>query len=160
MKYRIDVAMSGRMGMEMQPSAMSEAEKAMCRKAIGEYKSLVRPVLTDGDIYRLHSPYDGKGVASLMYVTPDKSRAVYYWWKTEAFQNQQLPRVKMAGLDPDRLYKVTELNSIDVKPLSFDGKVFSGKFLMDNGLEMPKNYNVAKDERNEWGSRVLYLQAQ
>lgn len=160
MKYRIDVAMSGRMGMEMQPSAMSEAEKAMCRKAIGEYKSLVRPVLMDGDIYRLHSPYDGKGVASLMYVTPDKGSAVYYWWKTEAFQNQQLPRVKMAGLDPDRLYKVTELNSIDVKPLSFEGKVFSGKFLMDNGLEMPLNYNVAKDERNEWGSRVLYLQAQ
>ncbi len=160
MKYRIDVAMSGRMGIEMQPSAMTEGEKAMCRKAIGEYKSLVRPVLTDGDIYRLHSPYDGRGVASLMYVTPDKGRAVYYWWKTEAFQNQQLPRVKMAGLDPDRLYKVTELNSIDVKPLSFEGNEFSGKFLMDNGLEMPKNYNVDKDERNEWGSRVLYLQAQ
>ncbi len=160
MKYRIDVAMSGRLGMEMQPSEMTDAEKAMCRKAIGEYKTLVRPVLIDGDIYRLQSPYDGKGVASLMYVTPGKDKAVYYWWKTESFRNQQLPRVTMAGLDPDRLYKVKELNSIDIKPLSYEGKVFTGKYLMDNGLEMPQNYNVAKADKNEWGSRVLYLEAQ
>ena len=132
----------------------------MCRKAIAQYKTLVRPVLIDGDIYRLQSPYDGKGIASLMYVSPAKDKAVYYWWKTESFRNQQLPRVAMAGLDPDRLYKVTELNSIDVKPLSYEGKIFSGKYLMDNGLEMPQNYNVAKPDKYEWGSRVLYLEAQ
>ena len=160
MKYRIDVAMSGRLGMEMQPSEMTEEEKDMCRKAIEQYKTFVRPVLVDGDIYRLQSPYDGKGVASLMYVAPAKDKAVYYWWKTESFRNQQLPRVTMAGLDPDRLYKVTELNSIDIKPLSYEGKVFTGKYLMDNGLEMPQNYNVAKPDKNEWGSRVLYIEAQ
>lgn len=160
MKYRIDVAMSGRLGMEMQPSEMTEQEKNMCRKAIGQYKTLVRPVLVDGDIYRLKSPYDGNGVASLMYVAPEKDKAVYYWWKTESFRNQQLPRVTMAGLDPDKLYKVTELNAIDIKPLSYEGKVFSGKYLMDNGLEMPQNYNVDKPDQNEWGSRVLYLEAQ
>ena len=160
MKYRIDVAMSGRLGMEMQPSDMTEQEKDMCRRAIGQYKTLVRPVLVDGDIYRLASPYDGKGIASLMYVTPSKDKAVYYWWKTESFRNQQLPRVTMAGLDPDKLYKVTELNSIDIKPLSYEGKVFTGKYLMDNGLEMPQNYNVNKPDKNEWGSRVLYLEAQ
>lgn len=43
-----------------------------------------------------------------MYVAPDKNEAVYYWWKTEQFVNQQLPRVTMAGLDPDKLYTVTE----------------------------------------------------
>ena len=31
---------------------------------------------------------------------------------------------------------------------------------MDNGLEMPQNYNVNKPDKNEWGSRVLYLEAQ
>lgn len=160
MKFRIDVAMSGRLGMEMQPSQMTDAEKEMCRGAIEQYKTLVRPVLMDGDIYRLLSPYDRKGAASLMYVSADKDKAVYYWWKTEAMQKQQFPRVAMAGLDPDKMYKVTELNAIDVKPLSYEGKVFSGKYLMDNGLEMPKNYNTAKDDRNEWGSRVLYLEAQ
>lgn len=29
-----------------------------------------------------------KGVASLMYVTDAKDKAVFYWWKTESFCNQ------------------------------------------------------------------------
>lgn len=160
MKYRIDVAMSGRLGIEMQPSQMTPDELDMCRKAIAEYKEYVRPVLIDGEIYRLLSPHDGKGAASLMYVTPDKSKAVFYWWKLEHYQNKWFPRVTFAGLDPDRQYKVRELNSIDSKPLAFDGKSFSGKFLMDNGLEIPAGYNVPKEDRNEYGSRVLYLEAQ
>lgn len=159
LKYRIDVAMSGRLGMEIQPRDMSEAEREQCRKAIAEYKE-IRPVVQQGDIYRLQSPYEGLGVASLLYATPEKDKAVYFWWKTEAFRNQQLPRVKMDGLDPDRNYKVREINRIDNKPLRYEGKTFSGRYLMDNGLEMPVGYNVDKDKRTEWGSRVLLLTAE
>ena len=32
LKYRIDVAMSGRLGMEIQPKNMTDEEKALCRK--------------------------------------------------------------------------------------------------------------------------------
>lgn len=73
LKYRIDVAMSGRLGMEIQPKNMTEGEKALCKNAIAEYKT-IRPVVQMGDIYRLISPYDNKGVASLMYVAPQKIR--------------------------------------------------------------------------------------
>ncbi len=157
LKYRIDVAMSGRLGMEIQPKNMTDEEIAMCRKAIAEYKE-IRPIVQFGDIYRLLSPYDKKGAASLMYVTPEKDKAVYYWWKTETFANQQLPRVVMAGLDPDKNYKVHELNRIDNKPLSYEGKSFSGKFLMSNGLEMPLKHNVDYNKRNDYASRVLLLE--
>ena len=34
LKYRIDVAMSGRLGMEIQPKNMTEEEKALCKNAI------------------------------------------------------------------------------------------------------------------------------
>ena len=88
-----------------------------------------------GDIYRLLSPYDEKGAASLMYVAPEKDKAVFYWWKTRAFRNEILPRITMKGLDPEKEYVVHELNRIDTKPLSFEGKSFSGKFLMENGLD-------------------------
>ena len=159
LKYRTDVAMSGRLGMEIQPRDMSAAEREQCRRAIAEYKE-IRPIVQQGDIYRLQSPYEGLGVASLLYATPEKDKAVYFWWKTEAFRNQQLPRVKMAGLDPDRSYKVREINRIDNKPLKYEGKVFTGRYLMDNGLEMPAGYNVDKDKRTEWGSRVLLLTAE
>ena len=156
-KYRIDVAMSGRLGMETQPRNLSEEEIAQCRKAIAEYKE-IRPVVQQGDIYRLLSPFDKKGAASMMMVAPDKNEAVFYWWKTETFMGQQLPQVKMAGLDPNKMYTVTELNRIDNNPLPYEGKSFSGKFLMDNGLEMPLTHDVDYHKKNDYSSRVLRLQ--
>ena len=159
LKYRIDVAMSGRLGMEIQPKNMTEDEKALCRKAIAEYKQ-IRPVVQFGDIYRLVSPYDGHNMASMMYVSPEKSEAVFYWWKTETFYDDHLPRVKMAGLDPDRMYSVHELNRIDNVPLPYEGLVFSGKFLMENGLEIPLKHNVDYHKQDDWSSRVLYLSEQ
>ena len=158
LKFRTDVAMSGRLGMEIQPKDMTAEEKEQTRKAIEDYK-LVRDVVQLGDLYRLLSPYDGKGAASLMYVAPDKNDAVYYWWKTEQFVNQQLPCVKMAGLDPDKTYVVTELNRVDNEPLPYEGKAFTGRFLMSNGLEMPLSHNVDWNKRNDYASRVLRLTA-
>lgn len=156
LKYRIDVAMSGRLGMEIQPKHMTDEEKALCRKAISEYKE-IRPVVQFGDIYRLVSPYDNKGLASLMYVSEKKDEAVFYWWKLEHMVNQHLPRVKMAGLSPDKYYLVRELNRIDNKPLPFEGKTYSGAYLMANGLDMPYNHMVDYHKQNDYSSRVLYL---
>ncbi|MDO4462082.1 MAG: alpha-galactosidase [Bacteroidia bacterium] len=157
LKYRTDVAMSGRLGMEIQPKNMTDDEKAFCRKAISQYKE-IRPIVQQGDIYRLLSPYDKKGAASLMYVASDKSKAVFYWWKTETFMNQHLPRVLMAGLDPNKVYKVTELNRIDKDALPFEGKSFTGKYLMEVGLELPYTHNVDWQLQSSWASRVLLLE--
>ena len=157
LKYRIDVAMSGRLGMEIQPKNMTEEEKALCRNAIAEYKT-IRPVVQQGDIYRLLSPYDKQGAASLMYVSSEKDKAVFYWWKTEHFCNQHLPRVRMAGLSPDKQYRIHELNRIDNAPLSFEGQTFSGAYLMANGLEMPYNHRVDYHKQNDFSSRVLSLE--
>lgn len=92
-----------------------------------------------------------------MYCSEDKSEAVFYWWKLETFFDEHLPKVTMAGLDPSRCYRITELNRIDRTPLPYEGKVFTGKFLMETGLEIPYSHNVEKAERNDWSSRVLYL---
>ena len=120
-KYRIDVAMSGRLGMEIQPKNMTEEEKEICRKAIADYK-MIRPVVQFGDY------------------------------------NQHLPRVRMAGLDPAKMYRVKELNRIDNEPLPFEGKSYSGKFLMENGLEIPYTHKVDYHKLNDYASRVLYLE--
>lgn len=157
LKFRIDVAMSGRLGMEIQPKNMTDEEKAQCRKAIAEYKE-IRPVVQMGNIYRLLSPYKNKGLASLMYVSDAKDKAVFYWWKTETFMDQHLPRVPMAGLDPDATYKVRELNRIDNTPLPFEGKSFTGAYLMANGLEMPYTHNLDYHKLIAWASRVILLE--
>lgn len=159
LKYRIDVAMSGRLGMEIQPKNMTDEEKALCRKAISEYKE-IRPVVQFGDLYRLVSPYDNQGLSSIMYVSESKNKAVFYWWKLANFYNVHLPRVKMAGLDENKMYKVKELDVIDNKPLDCEGKSYSGKYLMEHGLEMPYVHEVDWGKKNDWSSRVLYLEAE
>ncbi len=147
LKYRIDVAMSGRLGMEIQPKDMSQRDKEICRQAIADYK-LVRPVVQQGDIYRLLSPFDNKGVASLMYVSEDKGEAVFFWWKTEHYINQHLPRIPMAGLDAAKTYEIHELDNTGGS-LPFEGKSFTGAYLMANGLDIPYG--------GEYSSRVLRL---
>ena len=158
LKYRIDVAMSGRLGMEIQPKNMTEQEKDICRKAIADYKR-IRPVVQFGDIYRLVSPYDNRGFASLMYVSEDGRQAVAYWWKIANFYDEHFPRLRFAGLDPERSYRVNELNRLDINPLSFEGKTFTGRFLMESGLEIPATNNVEYSLKSDWSSRVLLLEA-
>ena len=133
------------------------AKKEQTRKAIADYKK-IRPIVQFGDLYRLLSPYDDKGAASLMYVNDAKDKAVFYWWKTRAFYNDIIPLVTMDGLDPQKTYTIRELNRIDTKPLPFEGKSYTGKFLMDNGLEIPYEHTLPKEEQTDWSSRILLLE--
>ena len=159
LKYRIDVAMSGRLGMEIQPKNMTEAEKDLCRRAIADYKR-IRPIVQFGDIYRIVSPYDDQGYASMMHVAPDKDSAVFYWWRISRFQDDHFGLARFAGLDPDKMYKITELNRIDLRPLSYEGQCFSGRFLMETGLRMPLSNECEHSQKSDWSSRVLLLEAQ
>lgn len=149
LKFRFDVAMSGRLGMEMQPSDMTDAEREFSRKAIADYKK-IRPVVQLGDQYRLISPYDNKGVASLMYVSPDKRDAVFFAYKLAHMRNQPIPRFRMAGIDPGKTYRITELTVSDGEnPSYLHGKTVTGKYLMEIGFEVPLD--------REYASRVYSL---
>lgn len=131
LKFRFDVAMSGRLGMEMQPEDMTEADKEFTQRAIQAYKG-IRPIVQFGDLYRLISPYENKGVASLMYVAPEKDRAVFYAYKMNHFINMTIPNVKMNGLDPQKKYQLIDLTPLSKnKPCSLHNKIISGKILME-----------------------------
>lgn len=137
LKFRFDVAMSGRLGMEMQPKDMTEGDKEFAKRAIKAYKE-IRPIVQHGDLYRLVSPYDKVGFASLMYATPEKDKAVFYAYRMEYLLNQVTPRVRMTGIDPQKQYKLVEMTPLkEDKKNSLDGKVVSGKLLMEEGIEVP-----------------------
>ena len=136
LKFRFDVAMSGRLGMEMQPEDMTEADKEFTQRAIQAYKG-IRPIVQFGDLYRLISPYENKGVASLMYVAPEKDRAVFYAYKMNHFINMTIPNVKMNGLDPQKKYQLIDLTPLSKnKPCSLHNKIISGKILMEKGMDV------------------------
>ena len=106
-----------------------------------------------GDLYRLISPYDRKGVASLMYVSPEKDRGVFFAYKLEHFRDQAIPRFTMKGLDKDRTYRFRELNvPAGETPSHLDGKKATGAMLMNIGFELPLD--------GEYASRVYELVAE
>lgn len=152
LKYRFDVAMSARLGMEIQPKDMTDADKAFAGRAIAAYKK-IRPVVQFGDLYRLVSPYDKKGIASLMYATPEKDKAVLFVYKTEHFLNQLMPDVVLSGLDENKTYRITDLTpENEQKPSALNGKVISGKILKEAGLP------VASALRAEYSSLALLFE--
>ena len=137
LKFRFDVAASGRLGMELQPKSLS-------------YKGY-RDLVFGGDLYRLASPYDGDFYA-LMYVSPDKHRAVVFCYCLR-FQNCSIAThpFSLQGLDPALSYKVTEQN-VDSSCWWGNGRAFTGAFLAGGG------FNPAFEKANT--SEVFVLEAQ
>jgi len=134
LKFRFDVAMAGRLGVELQPSDLVEAERAFAKECIANYKR-IRPVVQFGDLYRLLSPVRGDGRVALMYVSPGKDRAVVFFYLLRLRGREDVSILRPCGLDPERKYRVAELNrETDASCCRGSGKVFSGDFLMKHGL--------------------------
>jgi alpha-galactosidase len=134
LKFRFDVAMAGKLGMDMLPSHLSADEKAFSQKAIETYKG-IRDVVLQGDLYRLLSPYNSDRV-SQMYVSENQQRAVVfnYLMKRNPYGNHQI--VYLKGLNPNTKYKITELNKTNFTRLQdYDGQTFTGAELMAQGLK-------------------------
>lgn len=133
-KFRVDVASMGKLGFDIKCSDLKEDEIKFCREAIGNYNRL-KPVILDGDMYRLVSPYEGNH-ASTMMVSGAKDHAVLFAFDVNPRYREHLLPVKLQGLDPNRNYRITEINRMGGWALGCDGKAFSGEYLMTVGLNL------------------------
>ena len=79
------------------------------REAIITYKKIRPMIQLDNLSYRLISPYNDKGVSSLMLYTPQKKHAGSCH-KIQHYCNQIVPRFRMDRLKADKQYRITELN--------------------------------------------------
>ena len=132
LKFRFDMACSGRLGMELQPRNLTDRERALADRCIRSYKEY-RDLVFTGDVYRLASPYEGDYYA-LMYVSQDQRRAVVYTYCLK-YQNRAVGAhpFRLDGLDPARRYKVTELN-VNRSCWWGSGQAHAGDFLMNGGF--------------------------
>ncbi|RYG35159.1 melibiase [bacterium] len=128
MKFAFDVAMSGRLGMDVDVDKLSPAQRADAARAIAAYKD-VRPLVHLGDQYRLESPYDGPRSA-LMNVGGDRAVVFVY-----ALKDTPAASLKLKGLDPAKRYSVREINLPEGAP-GLAG-TFEGRALLDEGLALP-----------------------
>lgn len=135
-KFRTDVAMMCKLGFDINLSDISKDEALYCRNAVKNYNSL-KPVILDGDMYRLVSPY-GNNHTSTMYVGKDKKRAVVFAFDVHPRYAEKTLPVRLQGLDAHKMYRVKEINMMPGTNSSLSGndKRFSGDFLMTVGLSL------------------------
>ena len=131
LKYRFDVAMTGRLGFELNPRRLSADEVAFAKRAVEDYK-LIRPIVQLGDLYRLVSPYE-KPYASLLYVDEMKSRAVLFVLGLDR-DGSLVDTLSLSGLDPDAYYTIKEINR-GKKLHARHSVCVSGRELLEHGLE-------------------------
>ncbi len=153
-KFRFDVAMSQRLGLELQPKLLTDEELAWTKEAVEVYKSRIRDVVQLGDQYRLASPYDFGGFSSIGYVSEDKDRAIIFAYSLDYQVRGASHVVKLAGLDPAKQYTVREVMPTSNKfrtlyRFTGEGKTFSGDYLMKVGIQV----NIGK----RFDSSVLEL---
>lgn len=134
-KFRTEVAMMCKMGFDISLKNLSANELAYCQQAVANYKRL-KPVILDGDLYRLVSPYEGNHMA-VTHVAKDQSKAVLFAYDIYPRFGEKLFPIRPQGLDPDKRYRVEEINLIpsDQSSLDSNGQVFSGDFLMKVGID-------------------------
>ena len=145
LKYRFDVAMTGRLGFELHPKDMTADEIAFAKAAVADYKR-IRPVVQRGDLYRLVSPYE-KPLAALMYVNPENpvnpvnpvkgTPAAVVFALGLKIDGERTETLHLRGLDPEATYSVREINCGGRGHLAGGAQFIasaSGRDLMERGL--------------------------
>lgn len=136
LKFRTDVAMMGKMGYDIRVKNLTEQEIKFSNQAVKTYKN-ISDVIWFGDLYRLISPYE-ENRAVLMYVDEPKNKAVLFNYLLNFRRKEYMGRVLLNGLDPLKRYQIKEVNLLPDTKSTFpdDGKVFSGDYLMNIGLNL------------------------
>ena len=135
-KFRTDVASMCKLGFDIGLKEMNANELTYCQQAVVNWKRL-QPAIMDGIQYRLISPYESDHMA-LNYVSKDAKQAVLFAYDIHPRFQAKLPVVKLQGLDPNKFYKVEEINLMPQAKsrLKANGQVLSGDYLMKVGLEV------------------------
>ncbi|QMV43646.1 alpha-galactosidase [Cohnella cholangitidis] len=124
---RGDVAMSGNFGYELDLTRFTEEDKDVVKRQVALYKD-IRPLVQQGEYYRLKSPFEGNETA-WMFVSEDRTEALVFTFKVLAEPNTPQKKLRLKGLNPDYDYFVDE------------GKApCGGDHLMQVGLTIPSSH--------------------
>ena len=132
LKYRFDVAMTGRLGFELHPKNLKPEEVAFAKTAVADYKR-IRPVVQRGDLYRLVSPYE-KPLSAVMYASETKDAAAVFALGLK-IKGERVETLRLRGLDPAARYSVKEINRGKALHAALP-EAATGRELMDAGVEV------------------------
>jgi alpha-galactosidase len=122
LEYRFHVAMMGTLGISGDLTKWNEKDFEIAKQMISLYKR-IRPIIQEGEVYRLLSPRHGNIVA-VEYASQDAKEAVLFVFTTLLRQSKMpIPPIRLAGLVPEWEY------SINLTKPGIPGKV-----LMEYGI--------------------------
>lgn len=127
-KTRGDVAMFGTFGYELDITKLTDEEKELVKVQCENYHKYYN-VISNGDMYRLISPFEKKrDTAAWMYVDENKAEALVFYAVIRT--SLYMPHViKLRGLDPKKRYRDVET-----------GAEYYGDTLMNAGINMPRAF--------------------
>ncbi|QLC25370.1 alpha-galactosidase [Parasphingopyxis algicola] len=140
MDFRAKVAMFGHMGVEADPAAMTEEERASLAAHLALYKAW-RGVLHGGDSYAL----DLREPGLFGQIAVDGEKALAIVARTDFAADFNAERVRLCGLDPAAIYRVRLIEPWPPKARHYlpdrdrwrDGLLLSGAYLAREGLALP-----------------------
>ena len=136
---RAAVAMAGTFGYELNPAALSDAEKEAIRRQVHTFQAW-SGLLQQGDYYRLRAP--GTGCAVWENADPAGTEALVTAVYSHVVCNSGLVCVKVQGLQPEAMYRihlVKEDPVADWSRFAFAADHFlSGAALAHAGLVIPQ----------------------
>lgn len=131
-KFKIDVAMMGKMGFDLNFSTLSKPDAEFCKYAVQTYNG-IKDIIFEGNLYRLVSPYNNTHTAS-MFIDNASKRAVVFAFDIFPRYSKTAPQpLRLQGLQAAKMYRVKEINRYDGKEQKIG--TFSGDYLMSIGLQ-------------------------
>ncbi|MBQ8684468.1 MAG: alpha-galactosidase [Clostridia bacterium] len=101
------IASLGATGYELDPTRLSVEELEQVRQQTAAYRETEALVL-EGDLYRLDDPFTGN-YFSFLTVSPDKTQAKLTAYRRLVEPLQEVKRIRLAGLAPDKTYTIPAL---------------------------------------------------
>jgi alpha-galactosidase len=144
---RFDVAMRGALGVGSPLNQLDDEELGRYKEFITFYKR-IRPVVQEGDLYRLDTA-SRAGLSLWLFVAADRRRAVLSSVVLESPMGRLRGPFVLRGLDSQLTYKVMDRTGVGIGS-------YSGAQLMALGL--PDNHR-AEGAGHSVRSRTLFLEA-
>jgi alpha-galactosidase len=153
---RAAVAFFGVFGYELDPTKLSDGERAEIADQVAFYKRW-RELFQFGLFHRLRGPLDGDGnETSWMTVSADRRSAIAGHYQVLSRPNSGPRRLRLRGLDPGLLYRVSIWPSPD-GAASGPVQTFGGDELMSAGLSL--GWGRGDSSSGDFRARLFVLEA-
>ena len=144
-KTRGHVAMVGTFGYELDVTRIPQEDRDAIPAQIEEFNKFNTLVRT-GDHYRIGNMFEDNTWDAWMFVSKDKTDALFEFVQVLARPNERSRRIKLKGLDPDAYYYEE----------SEPDKKISGAALMNAGINIAKIWG-ADGISGDFSSKILHF---